>query len=192
MPAATSSRRRGSITGGGMRSIGMAIAAAAFVAGCAGDPNTGTGPRENTGTLVGALAGAAIGSQIRRRDRRANRSRRCGRRHRRPDRQPDRRRRWTTRTSGAPMTRRSRRSNAARPVRRSPGKIRIPAAAAPSFPVRNMIVAGRNAADFTHTIYIDGRPQVARGDACRNPDGTWRWWLRPLSATATPCHLTGS
>jgi surface antigen len=26
---------------------------------------------------------------------------------------------------------------------------------------------------FTHTIYIDGRPQVARGDACKNPDGTW-------------------
>ena len=26
---------------------------------------------------------------------------------------------------------------------------------------------------FTHTIYIDGRPQVARGEACRNPDGTW-------------------
>jgi len=37
-----------------MRSIGVAIAAAAFVAGCAGDPNTGAGPRENTGTLVGA------------------------------------------------------------------------------------------------------------------------------------------
>jgi surface antigen len=27
--------------------------------------------------------------------------------------------------------------------------------------------------DYTHTIYIDGRPQVARGAACRNPDGTW-------------------
>lgn len=28
--------------------------------------------------------------------------------------------------------------------------------------------------DYTHTIYVDGRPQVARGTACRNPDGTWR------------------
>jgi surface antigen len=27
--------------------------------------------------------------------------------------------------------------------------------------------------DFTHTIYIDGRPQAMRGTACRNPDGTW-------------------
>jgi surface antigen len=26
---------------------------------------------------------------------------------------------------------------------------------------------------YTHTIYIDGRPQIARGEACRNPDGTW-------------------
>ena len=27
--------------------------------------------------------------------------------------------------------------------------------------------------DYTHTIYIDGRPQQLRGTACRNPDGTW-------------------
>ena len=28
--------------------------------------------------------------------------------------------------------------------------------------------------DYTHTIYVDGQPQVARGTACRQPDGTWR------------------
>src|SRR5476649_334020 len=33
--------------------------------------------------------------------------------------------------------------------------------------------AGRNCRQFTHTIYIDGRPQTARGTACRNPDGGW-------------------
>ena len=27
--------------------------------------------------------------------------------------------------------------------------------------------------DYSHTIYIQGRPEVARGVACRNPDGTW-------------------
>lgn len=27
--------------------------------------------------------------------------------------------------------------------------------------------------EYTHTIYIQGRPEVARGVACRNPDGTW-------------------
>jgi surface antigen len=26
---------------------------------------------------------------------------------------------------------------------------------------------------YTHTVYIDGRPQAARGTACRQPDGTW-------------------
>lgn len=28
--------------------------------------------------------------------------------------------------------------------------------------------------DYTHTIYIDARPQQMRGTACRNPDGTWQ------------------
>lgn len=27
--------------------------------------------------------------------------------------------------------------------------------------------------DYTHKIYVDGRPQSMRGTACRNPDGTW-------------------
>ena len=28
--------------------------------------------------------------------------------------------------------------------------------------------------DYTHTVYIEGRPEVMRGTACRNEDGTWR------------------
>jgi surface antigen len=27
---------------------------------------------------------------------------------------------------------------------------------------------------YTHTIYVGGQPQTARGTACRNPDGTWQ------------------
>ena len=27
--------------------------------------------------------------------------------------------------------------------------------------------------EYTHTIYINGRPETARGVACRNPEGTW-------------------
>jgi surface antigen len=27
---------------------------------------------------------------------------------------------------------------------------------------------------YTHTIYISGQPQTARGTACRQPDGTWK------------------
>ena len=32
---------------------------------------------------------------------------------------------------------------------------------------------GAKCRDYSHSIYIDGRPQIARGTACRNPDGTW-------------------
>ncbi|WP_246329547.1 RT0821/Lpp0805 family surface protein [Chthonobacter rhizosphaerae] len=28
--------------------------------------------------------------------------------------------------------------------------------------------------EYVSTIYIDGRPETARGQACRNPDGSWR------------------
>ena len=34
--------------------------------------------------------------------------------------------------------------------------------------------AEQDCRDYTHTIYIDGKPQTMRGTACRNPDGTWR------------------
>ena len=33
---------------------------------------------------------------------------------------------------------------------------------------------GMSCRQYTHTIYIDGKPQTARGAACRNPDGTWQ------------------
>jgi surface antigen len=32
---------------------------------------------------------------------------------------------------------------------------------------------GEPCREYTHTVYIDGRPQTGRGTACRNPDGTW-------------------
>jgi surface antigen len=32
---------------------------------------------------------------------------------------------------------------------------------------------GGTCRQYTETIYVDGNPQVARGTACRNPDGTW-------------------
>jgi surface antigen len=34
-------------------------------------------------------------------------------------------------------------------------------------------VNGASCRQYTHTIYIDGVPQIERGTACRNPDGTW-------------------
>jgi len=32
---------------------------------------------------------------------------------------------------------------------------------------------GFHCANYTQTVYIDGRPQEARGRACRQPDGDW-------------------
>ena len=33
--------------------------------------------------------------------------------------------------------------------------------------------AGRRCRAFTHTIYVNGRPEIARSTACRAPDGRW-------------------
>lgn len=32
---------------------------------------------------------------------------------------------------------------------------------------------GARCRDYTHTIFIDGRPQTARATACRTPEGRW-------------------
>ncbi|MDX2308455.1 MAG: RT0821/Lpp0805 family surface protein [Hyphomicrobium sp.] len=32
---------------------------------------------------------------------------------------------------------------------------------------------GNDCRDYSHKIYVDGRPQTLTGTACRNPDGTW-------------------
>jgi len=41
-----------------------AASVATSLAACAGTPETGQGPKENTGTLVGAVAGGLVGSQF--------------------------------------------------------------------------------------------------------------------------------
>lgn len=35
-------------------------------------------------------------------------------------------------------------------------------------------VNNRTCRPYTNTVYIDGQPQVARGTACQNPDGSWQ------------------
>lgn len=34
-------------------------------------------------------------------------------------------------------------------------------------------MSGRNCRNYTHTIYINGEPQIMKGTACRGADGTW-------------------
>jgi surface antigen len=151
----------------------MAVALiGAAVAGCAGDPATGTGPKENTGTLVGALAGAAIGSQIG-----GGTGERVaaavggaliggliGNRIGAALDDEDKKRAYAAQMqalesgpSGAPVAWRN-------PDSGRYGSI-VPGPAYQQ--------AGNTCRQYTHTIYIDGKPQTARGAACRNPDGTW-------------------
>jgi surface antigen len=148
------------------------LAAALTLAGCAGNPATGTGPRENTGTLVGALTGAAVGSQIG-----GSPGSRIaagvagaaiggliGNRIGAALDDEDRRLAYEaqlealeTGPSGAPRSWRNPDSGRYGSIVPGPAYDR----------------AGAQCRQFTHTIYIDGRPQTARGAACRNPDGTW-------------------
>jgi surface antigen len=41
-------------------------------------------------------------------------------------------------------------------------------------PGKPYVQNGLNCRPYTHTIYISGQPQTARGTACRQPDGSWR------------------
>ena len=41
-------------------------------------------------------------------------------------------------------------------------------------PQQSYQVGSQNCRRYTHTIYIDGRPEQASGTACRQPDGSWR------------------
>jgi surface antigen len=62
------------------------------------------------------------------------------------------------------------RGQAGRPVRwRNPDNGRY-GEVIPEAPYRR---GSADCRDFTHKVYIDGRPQAMRGTACRNPDGTW-------------------
>jgi surface antigen len=139
---------------------------------CAGDPVTGTGPKENTGTLVGALAGGLIGSQIG-----GGTGERIaagvagaaiggilGNRIGAAMDDEDKRRAYAAQMqaleagpSGAPVAWRN-------PDSGRYGSV-VPGPAYDQ--------AGVKCRPYTHTIYINGQPQTARGEACRNPDGTW-------------------
>lgn len=143
---------------------GLALAA------CASDPE-GTGPKEGAGTLLGAGTGALIGSAV------AGPGNRLGgavvggllggligNRIGAAMDDEDKQRAYTAQMdalergqSGAPVSWRNPDSGRYGTV--VPG---------PAYQE-----GGRNCRSFTHTIYIDGRPETARGTACRNPDGTW-------------------
>jgi surface antigen len=153
------------------RVVGATVVAIAL-AGCAANPQTGTGAKENTGTLLGAITGAAIGSQFG-----GNTGSRVaagvagaaiggliGNQIGASLDDQDRERAYEAQMqalesgrSGAPVTWRN-------PDNSRYGTV-VPG---PSYQQ-----AGNTCRAYTHTVYIDGRPQSARGTACRNPDGSW-------------------
>jgi len=151
-----------------------AIAAFALtLAACAGSSDPyGPGPRENTGTFLGALTGAAVGSQfghgvgghVAGAVVGAGLGGLIGNRIGAAMDDEDKRRAYAAQmealNDGAPGA----------PVSwRNPDSGRYGTVVPGPAYVDN----GRNCRSYTHTIYIDGRPQTARGTACRNPDGTW-------------------
>jgi surface antigen len=147
-------------------------AVALMLVACAGDPESGRGPKENTGTLLGALGGAAIGSafgggvggHLAGAAIGAGVGALIGNRIGAALDDEDKRRAYAAEMealesgpSGAPVGWRN-------PDSGRYGSV-VPGPA--------YVDNGRNCRAYTETIYIDGRPQTARGTACRNPDGSW-------------------
>lgn len=151
----------------------MLAAMALTLAACSGDPVSGTGPKENTGALVGALGGALVGSQfgggpgerIAAGIAGAAIGGLIGNRIGAAMDDEDKLRAYVAQIealergqSGTPVAWRN-------PDSGRYGSI-VPG---PAYQAQ-----GGTCRQYTHTIYIDGRPQTARGAACRNPDGTWQ------------------
>src|SRR5512146_848499 len=152
--------------------VAIVLGAAALLAACAGDPESGRGPKENTGTLVGALGGAAIGSQfgggtgghIAGALIGAGIGGLIGNRIGAALDDEDKQRAYAAQMDALE------RGQPCAPVSwRNPDSGRY----GTIVPGPQYQQAGRNCRSYTHTVYIGGQPQTARGTACRNPDGTW-------------------
>ena len=142
------------------------------LAACAGSPDgMGPGPKENTGTLLGAGSGALIGSAIAGPGNRLGGAvvggllggligNRIGAAMDDEDKQ---------RAYAAQMDALERAPPGSPVSWNNPDSGRYGTVV----PGPAYQEGGRNCRSYTHTIYIDGRPETARGTACRNPDGTW-------------------
>ena len=152
--------------------LSAAALVAMSLAACSANPATGTGPRENTGTLVGAVAGGLIGSQFG-----GGTGERVaagvagaaiggiiGNRIGAGMDDDDKRRAYAAQMQALDTGR----SGAAVPWRNPDSGRYGNVMPGPAYQSN-----GQQCRQYTHTIYIDGKPQVARGSACRNADGTW-------------------
>jgi surface antigen len=148
------------------------VLAAIPVTACSGNPETGTGPKENTGTAVGALAGGLIGSQFG-----SGTGERVaagmagaaiggliGNRIGAAMDDEDKQRAYAAQIEALERGR----SGAAVPWRNPDSGRHGSVVPGPQYQSN-----GQQCRQYTHTIYMDGKPQVARGSACRNLDGSW-------------------
>jgi surface antigen len=160
----------------------------AAVAACAGNPRTGTGPLENAGTLAGTPSGAVVGSEIEDgSEERVSATLETqidsgsvervapavagaalvgliGNRIGAAMDDEDKQRAYAAQIqaleagpSGTPVAWRN-------PDSGHYGSI-VPG---PEYDQR-----GTKCRQYTHTVHIGGKPQSARGAACRNPNGGW-------------------
>jgi surface antigen len=150
----------------------VAIGFAIMLGGCSSSDRFTSGPKEGTGTALGALSGALIGSTIggTTGDRVAAAvagaaiggliGNRIGAAMDDSDRQLAYQAQIEALEQGAPGA----------PVGwRNPDSGRYGSIV----PGPMYVQRGLRCRGYTHTVYIDGRPQIARGTACKNPDGTW-------------------
>jgi surface antigen len=139
---------------------------AATVAGC------GPGRKQETGTLVGAVAGGLIGSQVGKGSGKVPATivgaflggvigSNIGAKMDEADRRAAMQAQYRALEFGAPGS-----STPWRNAQNGHHGTIVPGA-----PYRTV---DRHCRDYTHTIYIDGRPETLQGKACRNPDGTWQ------------------
>src|ERR1700681_3238886 len=151
--------------------LSAAAIIAISVAACAATPETGQGAKENTGTLVGAVAGGLIGSQFG-----GGTGERLaagvagaaiggmiGNRIGAGMDDEDKQRAYAAQVQALESGRSGAAGAWKNPDSGRYGSV-VPGPAYQS--------NGMQCRQFTHTVYIDGRPEVARGNACRNPDGT--------------------
>ena len=147
-------------------SLAVALAATLGLAACGPDVK-----KEDSGTVVGAIAGGVIGNQFGRGGGRVAATlagavvggivgNEIGRSLDQRDRELARQAEFDAWERGPP----------GRPVRwRNPDNGRYGEVIPDDYYKRG----SNDCRDFTHRVYIDGRPQAMRGTACRNPDGTW-------------------
>ena len=152
--------------------FGAAAIVAVSLAACAATPETGQGAKENTGTLVGAIAGGLVGSQFG-----GGTGERLaaglagaaiggmiGNRIGAGMDDEDKQRAYAAQVQALESGRSGAAVGWRNPDSGRYGSI-VPG---PAYQAN-----GLQCRPYTHTIYMDGQPQVARGKACRNPDGTW-------------------